>query len=380
MSQWMRVAQMVALVVVLVLSCSSPAMAETSGQFVMVGLNDQLLQFPDAQAEITNGSTYMPIRYFSNQAGLDLAWNASTNEVTLSEKSRNISLAINQTSPLPIYLKEDRTMVPFRWVGEQFGYQVSYIGDGPVARAKDARAVLTDEQFYEKYRAVIEEEKAKHQPVPPPPPPTPTPQEEPAKVAYLTFDDGPNGYTGQILDILQSKGVRGTFFMLAPQMQARPDLVKRMHDEGHSLGLHGVTHNASKVYASPQSVVNEMNAANDAVAAATGVQTRLIRVPYGSVPYMTRSYRDAVVNAGYKMWDWNVDSTDSSAPTVPASTIIAQVKRQVSGKDRAIVLFHDKQTTVQALPMLVDWLLASGYELIGLQEHFTPHNFWGDTR
>ncbi|MCX7571803.1 polysaccharide deacetylase family protein [Tumebacillus sp. DT12] len=374
MSQWMRLAQMVALVLVLVLSCFSSAFAGASGQFVRVGLNDRLLQFPDAKAEMINGSTYLPIRYLAQEAGWGLEWDALTNEVTVSEKNRGISLEINRTSPLLTYLKDDRTMVPFRWVSEKFGYEVSYLEDGPVARAKDASAELSDEQFYEKYRAVIEEEKARQEPAPPPL------REEPAKVAYLTFDDGPNGYTEEILDILQSRGVEGTFFMLSGQVQAHADIVKRIHAEGHSMGLHGVTHDADRVYASPQAVVNEMNAAQEAVAAVTGVRTKLIRVPYGSKPYMKQGYRDAVVSAGYKMWDWNVDSMDSRAASVPADRIIAQVKQQVSGKDRAVVLFHDKKTTVQALPVLVDWLLASGYELIGLEEHFTPHNFWGDTR
>lgn len=374
MSQWMRWAQRVALVLVLVLSCFSSAFAGASGQFVGVGLNDRLLQFPDAKAEMINGSTFLPIRYLAQEAGWGLEWEASTNEVTVSEKNRGISLEINRTSPLPTYLKDDRTMVPFRWVSEQFGYEVSYLADGPVARAKDASAELSDEQFYEKYRAVIEEEKARQEPAPPPL------REEPAKVAYLTFDDGPNGYTEEILNILQSKGVRGTFFMLSGQVQAHADVVKRIHEEGHSIGLHGVTHDADRVYASPQAVVNEMDAAQEAVAAVTGVRTKLIRVPYGSKPSMTQGYRDAVVSAGYKMWDWNVDSMDSRAASVPAERIIAQVKQQVSGKDRAVVLFHDKKTTVQALPVLVDWLLASGYELIGLEEHFTPLNFWGDTR
>lgn len=75
-------------------------------------------------------------------------------------------------------------------------------------------AILTDSEFYHTYHTKIEEENARHQP---PAPPQPAP--EPDKIAYLTFDDGPNGYTPQVLDILAAHGAQATFFMLKPQFR-----------------------------------------------------------------------------------------------------------------------------------------------------------------
>ena len=59
----------------------------------------------------------------------------------------------------------------------------------------------------------------------------------------LTFDDGPlPPYTGRVLDILASECVKVTFFMVGQMARAYPDLVKRVHAEGHTIGTHSENH------------------------------------------------------------------------------------------------------------------------------------------
>ena len=103
-------------------------------------------------------------------------------------------------------------------------------------------------------------------------------------------------------------------------------------------------------------------------------------MPYGSVPYMTQPYRDAVHNAGYRMWDWNVDSCDSCRATVPADEIVANVTRQVQNKQKPVILFHDKKTTVEALPRVLDMLKQQGYAFRPITSSLPPVNFWKDQR
>ncbi|HEU4962983.1 MAG TPA: polysaccharide deacetylase family protein [Bacilli bacterium] len=200
------------------------------------------------------------------------------------------------------------------------------------------------------------------------------------KVVYLTFDDGPNSYTPQILDTLKKENVKATFFVLSGQVRQYADTVKRIHEEGHVIGLHGVTHRADKIYQSPATVVAEMNACNTAVEAVIGEKTDLIRVPFGSVPYMKQPYRDAVVKAGYHLWDWNVDSYDSRAASVPSDRIIAEVKKQTADKTNAVILFHDKETTAAALPAILTYLKAQGFSFRTLSDDIEPLNFWNDER
>lgn len=67
--------------------------------------------------------------------------------------------------------------------------------------------------------------------------------EQSDKVVYLTFDQGyENGYTSVILDTLKEKNVKATFFVLTDYVKRNPELVKRMIDEGHTVGNHSVHH------------------------------------------------------------------------------------------------------------------------------------------
>ncbi|MGB8954596.1 MAG: polysaccharide deacetylase family protein [Tumebacillaceae bacterium] len=375
-------------VLLMLIVVTSSSHAQTQASYISVALNDRLLDFPDVTPEERDGTTYLPVRFFADAIGARTAWSPSTDTVTITLGNQQVALDLRNNqlrtssgllSPSDLYVKQDRVMASYRWLGEYFGYRASYIAAGPVARLQNDNAVLTDEQFYQTYQAKIDEENALHQP-PAPPPPQPEPEPEPDKIAYLSFDDGPNGYTPQILDILSAHHVQATFFMLEPQIRRYPAVVQRMRDEGHALGLHGVTHDAERVYASPQALVNEMEACNAALTDATGYRTSIIRVPYGSNPYMTQPYRDAVHNAGYRMWDWNVDSYDSRAAEVPADQIVAEVSRQVQNKKNPVILFHDKKTTVQALPRVLDMLKQQGYAFRPITSSLPPVNFWNDQR
>ena len=82
------------------------------------------------------------------------------------------------------------------------------------------------------------------EPPPPPRPQLPQPDYDdpgtlPDKVIYLTFDDGPSIYTPELLDVLAKYNVKATFFVANP---GRPDLIAREYAEGHSVGVHSLTH------------------------------------------------------------------------------------------------------------------------------------------
>lgn len=59
------------------------------------------------------------------------------------------------------------------------------------------------------------------------------------KTIYLTFDAGfENGFTPKILDDLKKHNVKATFFLVGNYIKTCPEIVKRMVDEGHSVGNH----------------------------------------------------------------------------------------------------------------------------------------------
>lgn len=78
------------------------------------------------------------------------------------------------------------------------------------------------------------------------------------EMVYLTFDDGPNQYTPKLLDVLKRYDVKATFFILGKKIKGNEAILQRIVDEGHTIGLHSMTHDKKTFYRSPQTAVNEM--------------------------------------------------------------------------------------------------------------------------
>ncbi len=102
------------------------------------------------------------------------------------------------------------------------------------------------------------------------------------KKVALTFDDGPDpDYTEMLLDGLKKRNVKATFFLLGKQAEAYPDIVKRMHKEGHMIGNHSYDHvnlaNLSKTDAAKQ-----IRMTSEAIHKITGEYPQYLRPPFGN--------------------------------------------------------------------------------------------------
>ncbi|KXG75470.1 polysaccharide deacetylase family protein [Thermotalea metallivorans] len=361
----------------------SDARGENINHFIFIVLNDQLISFQDVYPEVKKGTTYVPIRFFAETMGADVKWNHQSGLVLIAKDGKEIILDLATKTLVTdggiiitdcIYVKYNRIMAPFKLIAQSFGYEVAYIGEGPIARAKNENAQISDGELYLKFKNELVKEKEKiileirnRE------------REEfrlKYKIAYITFDDGPSIYTEKLLQILNQYNAKATFFMLSDRIKNYPEIVQRVINEGNTVGLHGVTHDVKKIYKSPSILVSEMDACNRSLQTVTGMRTNLIRVPYGSKPYMTQKYREAVVNAGYKMWDWNVDSQDSLADYVSPLMIVENVKEQVGRRSVPIILLHERQCTVEALPHILDYLKKEGYIFIPIDSRQEPFNFW----
>ena len=187
-------------------------------------------------------------------------------------------------------------------------------------------------------------------------------------VIYLTFDDGPNyGTTDKILDILKEEGVKATFFVT----NRGPDsLIKRMHDEGHTVALHTATHEYSYVYSSVDNYFNDLNKVRDRVKRITGIDSKIIRFPGGSSNVISRNYKvgimteltSLVLNYGYRYFDWNVDSMDASSAR-SGSDVYYNVISGLSRNRSNVVLMHDIKTiTVNGLRDIIIYGKNNGYK------------------
>lgn len=198
----------------------------------------------------------------------------------------------------------------------------------------------------------------------------------PAKTVYLTFDDGPSPVTEEIVALLRAYEIEATFFMLEPRMKRYAHGVQSIIQEGHATGLHGVTHDRRKFYRSSKSVLHEMEKARATLLKIGGVESRLIRVPYGSVPHMKPEYLQVLEEEGYILWDWNVDSRDWYYRDKRYVKEVLRQVDQVSRKGESpVVLLHDLEATYRHLPALIDQLVEKGYVFAKIREDLEPVQF-----
>ncbi|HIW32712.1 MAG TPA: polysaccharide deacetylase family protein [Candidatus Paenibacillus intestinavium] len=99
----------------------------------------------------------------------------------------------------------------------------------------------------------------------------------------LTFDDGPDPiYTAQLLDLLQRYDAKATFFVVGVHAKQNPELLKRMRDEGHTIGVHNYEHKTNW-FMRPKTVRKHIKMTNDIIEEVTGQRSIYYRPPWGIV-------------------------------------------------------------------------------------------------
>lgn len=191
------------------------------------------------------------------------------------------------------------------------------------------------------------------------------------KIMYLTFDDGPSAVTQQILDVLASEGVVGTFFVTGAYPDYYP-MMKKIVDSGNAIALHTYSHNYADLYSSDQAYFADLQKISDLVKQETGVESKVIRFPGGSSNNISAEYSEGIMSRlvnevedqGYVYFDWNADSTDASGNDVDPQALIDNSIASI-GINSVVILMHDspaKSTTVEALPTIIQKYKEAGYE------------------
>lgn len=200
------------------------------------------------------------------------------------------------------------------------------------------------------------------------------PLREEQGVIFLTFDDGPsNTVTPEILEILEKNKVPATFFVIGYDHDpAKIELMKRALQDGCTIGIHGQSHDYSKIYKSVPAFMDNVTTLRDDLKEDLDYEAFVVRFPGGSSNTISEQYCKGIMTdlvrqvqkEGYMYSDWNVDSTDASANRVPAKTLIKSVKKGCRKDTFNVILMHDsdaKKTTAKALPEIIKWAKKEGY-------------------
>ena len=187
-------------------------------------------------------------------------------------------------------------------------------------------------------------------------------------ICAITFDDGPTAFTSQLLNSLREEGVRATFFLLGQQVKLRPELVRRMAEEGHEVASHGYSHpNMRKLGRDARYF--ELNETN-ALLTEIGVTPHFFRPPYGKYDVDLAAMAQ---DLGMSTVMWTTDSRDWKRRPDYRNMPTASGRRLHPEEMRGIFLFHDtKQTTVQDVRRIVQELREGGCQrFVTVSEYFS---------
>lgn len=194
-------------------------------------------------------------------------------------------------------------------------------------------------------------------------------KDENDKKISISFDAAwGNEDTEELKRILGERNIRTTFFVVGGWVDNYPESVKSLSDAGHEIMNHSATH-PHMTQISSDKMKAELNECADKIENITGKRPNLFRPPYGD-------YNDEVVKTarecGYYTIQWNIDSLDWK--DLSADEIYNRVVPKVT--PGSIILFHNAaKHTPEALPRILDDLIAQGYEIVPISELIIKDNY-----
>lgn len=198
------------------------------------------------------------------------------------------------------------------------------------------------------------------------------------KTMYLTFDDGPYAEnTGRVLEILKTRNIKATFFLVGENVEKNPDMARRIVEEGHTIGIHCYSHDYEKIYESVDSYVQDFEKAYQVIKDTTGVDVKFFRFPGGSVnaynKAVCKDIAEEMTERGFIYFDWNASLEDAVKNPEP-ELLIANARESAMGRQNVVMLAHD---VVYATGICLNDLLDEmpEYEVKVLTEETEPVHF-----
>jgi peptidoglycan/xylan/chitin deacetylase (PgdA/CDA1 family) len=176
---------------------------------------------------------------------------------------------------------------------------------------------------------------------------------------WLTIDDGPTDDTQALLDALDARAVKATFFVKGSLATLRPDLIRRMLERGHQVANHSQTHPSGTFWClPPAALASQVHMCSDALEAITGERSGLFRAPVGTKnPFV----HPILAASGLTLVGWSVRGFDSFGADVE------RVARRIVPRVRAgsiVVMHQGRGFSVACVSRVIDELHARGYGFV----------------
>ncbi len=182
---------------------------------------------------------------------------------------------------------------------------------------------------------------------------------------YLTFDDGPSIYTQDILEILDRYDVKATFFVVGKESDAEKEALTMIVEGGHTLGMHSFSHKYAEIYQSVEDFAEDFVKLQSFLYEVTGVESMVYRFPGGSSNTVSDidmwEFANYLESQNVQFYDWNISSGDAAKTLLSVDTLVRNCTSGIEENETSIILMHDsadKSTTVEALPIIIEKILA----------------------
>ena len=185
------------------------------------------------------------------------------------------------------------------------------------------------------------------------------------KQCAITFDDGPTAATAAVLDILKAEEVPATFFVLGTNVERHPETVQRARDEGHAVGIHGMSHE-KLARVGKETIERQVSGVTKMLERLGVTPAKVYRTPHG---FKSRAVFEVARRQGLTLWAWSRGVWDTDRPD-PAVLVRRATRLARSGM---VLLLHDGrgdepqpdvQPMLAALPSIIRELKQRGFAFV----------------
>lgn len=370
----------------------------------LTAVNDSLLPLSDSTMPARlGGELYVPYGVFSQ---LGVSSSASDGVLNMSANGETLSFSPDEgyvydqnlnSYATPAYSMNGTTYVPVKLCCGKFGlsYSTLSVAGETVLRVTDGSA-SSDSAFASSKAVSIENSINSYKGISssdgsskngggttggtttqtPAETPIPKVEEKPTRKpsrVYLTFYGAPDKNAPDILDALKQDGRTAAFFLPADTAEWTDDTVRRIVAEGHTAAL--LLEADEK--ASGEALTERLTLANERLRLLTGVQTRIVSVSTGCAK-LSEAQRNALIDAGYRLWDANMDAGDEKGT---AARAYAETAQRFSETNATVVLsLHHSRETAEAVELISAYMSRQAIPSGTITLAQTPMNGANDVR
>ncbi|NIJ55133.1 polysaccharide deacetylase family protein [Dyadobacter arcticus] len=183
------------------------------------------------------------------------------------------------------------------------------------------------------------------------------------KSIALTFDDGPNpNTTPRILEVLKQKNIKAAFFVIGKNAALYPDILKQIHNDGHTIGNHSFSHHHLIGFFSSKKLKGDLAHCNEVIRDVIGKTPLFFRPPFGVT---NPRYASVLNDLQLTPIGWSLRSLDTRAKS--KYKIINKIISELKSRD--IVLLHDHlKVTADSLEDVIEHCLQKGVKIVPLHQ------------